>query len=70
MFEAIIFVWLLTADEKVRSGSFDYEISYSELQPTSLACDEKLDEMAKKVWETTPSAEISGLCINRDYNKD
>ena len=67
MFEAIIFVWLLTADETVRSGSSDYNVKYEELQPSSKACDDKLKEMYDKVIAEHPRASISGLCVNRDY---
>lgn len=69
MFEAIIFVWLLTADETVRSGPHDYEIKYEELQPSSKACDDRLEEMYKKVIAEHPRASVSGLCVNRDYVK-
>ena len=70
MFEAIIFVWLLTADEYIREGPYDYEVKYEELQPNSKACDDKLDEMYNIVIAEHPRASVSGTCINRDYVKD
>jgi len=70
VFEAIIAVWLLTAEEKTRSGQPDFEVKYEELQPSSKACDDKLQEMYDKVIAEHPRASVSGLCINRDYVKD
>lgn len=70
MFEAIIFVWLLTAEEKTRSGPHDYEVKYEELQLNSKACDDKLEEMYDKVIAEHPRASVSGLCVNRDYVKE
>lgn len=70
MFEAIILVWLLTAEEKTRSGQPDFEVKYEELQPNSKACDDKLEEMYNKVMAEHPRASVSGLCVNRKYVKD
>ena len=70
MFEAIIFVWLLTADENTRTGPYDFEVKYEELQPNSKACDDKLQEMYDKVIAEHSRASVSGLCVNRNYVKE
>ena len=70
MFEAIIFVWLLTAEETTRTGPHDFEIKYEELQPNSKACDDRLEEMYQKVIAEHPRASVSGLCTNRAYIKE
>ncbi len=70
MFEAIIFVWLLTVNDPIRTGLHDFEVKYEELQPSSRACDDKLEEMYDIVIAKYPRASVSGLCVNRDYVKD